>query len=95
MKIGYQNRHMFAAPTTFLQGELIPSARPGYRRLRLPSGRIFSMQPGGAFGDRDPDVDGPWEQIKTNGNVLAFTVEFDTADKVHHVEVYGIVFMAL
>ena len=55
------------------QGTLAPSARAGYQRIVLPSGRVFSMQPGGVFGDREEDTDGPWEQGKQSGNVLVFT----------------------
>lgn len=84
--IAYQNKHMFATPTGWLRGKLIPSGRDGYQRLQLPSGEIFSMQPGGTYGSRPPGTDGPWEQLKVTASVMAFTP---------NDEAYGIVFMAV
>lgn len=86
MTIAFQNDHMFGAPKGWTVGTLSPSGRPGYSVVTLASGRRFSMQPGGAYGDRDPGTDGPWEQCKITGNVLAFNP---------NNEPYGVVFMAL
>lgn len=86
MTIAYQDAQMFGSPKKWLVGTLVKSVRAGYSLLVLPSGRVFSMQPGGVYGDRDPGTDGPWEQLKVSGNVLAFNP---------NDEPFGVVFMAL
>ena len=86
MTIAFQNDHMLGVPKGWIVGDLSDSSRTGYKVLTLQSGRRFSMQPGGVYGDRDPGTDGPWEQSKITGNVLAFNP---------NNEPYGVVFMAL
>ena len=45
-----------------------PSSQPGCANLILPDDRVLS-----AHGDdRDPGTDGPWEQGKVTGNVVAY-----------------------
>ena len=43
--------------------------------LILPNGRVFSCQPGGVPGDRDPGVDGPWERCRIAGGLATFHVD--------------------
>lgn len=86
MIIAFQNDHVFGKPSGWLAGTVAPSARAGYVVVTLASGRVLSLQPGGEYGDRDPGTDGPWEQAKVTGNVLAFNP---------NNEPFGIVFMAL
>jgi hypothetical protein len=86
MTIAFQNDHVFGAPDGWLEGTLSPSAREGYVVLTLDNGRVFSMQEGGIYGDRDAGTDGPWEQAKVTGNVLAYNNDGDP---------YGVIFMAL
>jgi hypothetical protein len=90
--IAYQNAHMFANPTGWLQGELVESGNAGYNRIKLPSGEIFSIAEGGGYDSRPADADGGWEQCKRSGNVLAFQHN-DDAFNIH--ETYGIVIMEL
>lgn len=86
MIIAFQNDHMFGKPDGWLEGTVAPSARIGYVVVTLASGRVFSMDPDGFYSDRDPGTDGPWEQAKVTGNVLAFNPDNNP---------YAVVFMAL
>lgn len=51
------------------------AGRDGIATLILPGGRVFSMQPGGVDGDRDPGTEGPWECCRPSGSVATFHVD--------------------
>jgi hypothetical protein len=84
MNIAYQNQHMMAGPSHFLPGDLVASGREGYVRVVLPDGEVLSVQPDGSLGTRPEGTDGPWEQAKRSGSVLAYSVNGN---------VYGLVIM--
>lgn len=46
--------------------------RKGLSTCILPSGRVFSCQPDGSSGDRDPGADGGYEACKVSGSLATF-----------------------
>jgi len=55
--------------------QLLPVPGTVLHTLLLPSGRVFSCQPGGFPGDRDPGFDGEWERCRMTGNMATFLVD--------------------
>jgi hypothetical protein len=48
------------------------ASRAGLYTITLPSGRIFSCQPDGSVGDRDPGADGGYEACTITGTLATF-----------------------
>lgn len=48
------------------------TTRAGLSILTLPGGRVFSCQPDGSPGDRDPGADGGYESCQMAGSVATF-----------------------
>jgi len=56
---------------------VVKTAKPvaghaGIFTLILPDDRVYSMQPDGTDGDRDPGTDGPFERCRVSGNIATF-----------------------
>jgi len=90
MRIAFSNREMLHAPNAWTVGDLQPVAnRPGYCVIFVDDHHQMSMQPGGVVETRDlsrGEGNGPWEQCRPNGNILAFEVDGAA---------YGLIYMVL
>ena len=79
MRIAFSNREMFHSPTGWEVGDLQPAqGRPGYAVIMTNDHDQVSMQPNGVAERRDisrGEGNGPWEQCRPNGNILAFDVD--------------------
>jgi hypothetical protein len=78
--IEYQDRPVFfggGSDPKWLKGQLTSTANgsSGDFVVKLPNGRILSVQPNGSYQDREPQAAGPWElcSVDPTINVLRFT----------------------
>jgi len=55
--------------------QLLPVPGTALFTLLMPGGRVFSCQPGGFPGDRDPGFDGDWERCRIVDNLATFLVD--------------------
>lgn len=78
MRIAFSNHEIFHSPSGWRIGELVGHPTiSGKFAIMLDSHTQFSMQPDGAFGDRDVskgEGNGEWEACTRAGNLLAFEV---------------------
>jgi hypothetical protein len=49
-----------------------PVKGTGLFTLILPDNRVYSMQPDGTDGDRDPGTEGGYEKCRVSGNLATF-----------------------